>query len=165
MSTAMGFNEQVKERFSLVNTVNTIIALAERELKEKTGIEYTLIVQAAKPTSVPAYIEVRDIICKALGYLPSEIIAKSKVTVVVNIRYIVMTIIHEYYPSVSLSSLAACVGLTDHTSALSALKRARHLLKNDSYFEAQYGIAIQALTQVMAKDDIRFEDKIYIVKP
>ena len=159
MSTAMGFNEQVKERFSLVNTVNTIIALAEKELKAHTGIDYTLIAQAAKPPTAPAYIEVRDIICKALGYLPAEIIARNQTKVIVSVRHIVISIVHQYYPSVSLIALAECVGLTHHKTVLDSLKRSKELLKSDDLFQQQYDIAIQAITQVMAKDDKRFEDK------
>lgn len=143
------------QRMKQVNTINIILAQAEKAIYDATSIRMRVIVTHDLPhTPDVGPWRILEVIAAALNMLPTDYAVKSKQRMYKDLKWLGITFLREYFPAMSLKDMAEYVKYEDHTSAIHALNQTKITLGlKDTYsraFAEKYQIVLEALTQVMA---------------
>lgn len=89
---------------------------------------------------LPMPLEIATTVCNQLELDILKVRSKSRKRELVDARYIIMTLIKETWPTMSLSAIGKEVGRLDHSTVLNGLRVHRNLLgTNPEYTEKFYG--------------------------
>lgn len=140
---------EIKTRLSLTSKVNTVVALAEEEIRRQTGLRLRLIVMGEAPPQDMDAIGMANLIAQAIGMYPGDLHVKSRKEVYTQLRYLVMYFVKEYFPKMTLKDIGSLFGSgMDHTSVITGIASAKNLIDtNDVVFHEKYELALQAITQ------------------
>ena len=141
-------------KFKDMGTINTIVAMAESELRKQTGYNIILIPQVVSEPEQFSHLTIRDIICNTLGYMTAEIIRSNRKREYADTRHIIAKIIRERCPLLSLKEIALCLGLSDHTSVISSIKRCNDLCTTEHEYRKKYEIACNAVDMAIRSKSI-----------
>ena len=135
-------------RFEFLNTVNTIVTLAEMNIRQQTGVNIRLLVLGEIPSEDRDAVGMAQVIAHSLGMTISDYNIQSRKTKYVHMRHLACHFIRQYYTDLSLNDIRKIVGHGDHTSVLHSIATTEKLLNtNDCIFQPKYEQTLQAVTQ------------------
>lgn len=136
------------ERFKKVNTIHTIVNMAEADIFAQTGLRYKLIVAPVadlRTKEIPE--DMLQVIVSALGYTMADLHTDNKRVEYTDLRRLAAHFLMQYFPEKSTVQIAGYFSENvDHT-VIGYYKRtnADHF-KNEAFIE-KYEIVLKALTQ------------------
>jgi hypothetical protein len=138
----------MKDKLQYVNTVNTIVARAEADLLEATGIGLRLMVVGRIPPDADA-LGMAQVICHALGFTLEDLKNGSRKQQYCHLRHLCCYFMKEYYPDLSLMAINRIMGRAqDHTTTIHSINYAKELIMHeDEIFLPKYEQCLQAITQ------------------
>jgi hypothetical protein len=136
------------ERTQHVNTINAILALAEQEIQERTGLKMRVVLVEDLPAEQKTPGKLLHVIASALDMFPSDFVIKTRKMGHVELRQMGVLFLTEYHPEISLTNAGRLAGLTSYSDAQYALKAAKEKLEgNDIMFTGKHQMALEAVTQ------------------
>lgn len=135
-------------RLEFINTVNTIVSVAESWIKEQTGINIRLLVLGEVPPQERDALGMAQVIANSLGMTIKDYGIQSRKQKYVHLRHLASHFIRHYYPDMSLNQIKRIVGHGDHSTVSNSIAMTTRLLStNDSIFQPKYEQTLQAVTQ------------------
>jgi hypothetical protein len=92
----------IKRRLSLVSAINTVVQLAEEEIKNLTGVRMRLMVMGLAPEANKDVHDMATVIANAIGMQPGDLYNMTRKKDWVHLRFLVMLFTNEYFPNMSL---------------------------------------------------------------
>jgi chromosomal replication initiation ATPase DnaA len=135
-----------------ISTARSITRAAEQQIKSKTGMRVNLMLCADSHLNRTPE-QLIAIVIEALGMTATDLSRKSRKRDVVELRFIVATLLRTYFPSLTLLQISVHFGGQDHTSVLNGLARAQCLLQvKDPSFTTKYQTALQYVNQWLKRE-------------
>lgn len=145
----------ISKRLHEVNTINTIIAQAEREILAQTGLRIKLItinelLENEDPATVAiSHIKVLELIANSMGLLYSDYSNSNRRKRFVMLRQIGVMLLRQYYPSITYEAIGTLYK-QDHSSVINQHNVGDNLLQTqDELFCSYYNNALSAITQFL----------------
>jgi chromosomal replication initiation ATPase DnaA len=135
-----------------INAVRHIARSAQQLIKDKTGINVTLVV-CRQETSHRTPEEMLQVIASSLEMSETCFRMKTRVRNIAELRFIAAMLLRSNFPKITLHQIAAFFGGQDHTSVISGLSRARNLIHTgDCRFTKKYNVALRNVNQWLRKE-------------
>ena len=135
-----------------INEVRSITRSAVNQIKDKTGMEISLML-------CPEYHSSRSpdqmlrIIAAALQMDVNAYKVKSRERNIVELRFIVAFFLRSYFPCITLQQITRLFGGQDHTSVMNGLSRTAMLLATgDQRFITKYETALNSVNKWLRKE-------------
>ncbi len=126
-------------------TVRSIARSAYKQIKNKTGMQFTMMLYPTETTFKTPDRMLR-IIAMALDMSPSCFRLKTRARKIAEMRFIAAVLLRSNFPKITLQQIAAFFGGQDHTSVLNGLARAYELIHaGDPQFILKYNKALQSV--------------------
>lgn len=137
-----------------INTINMLVLRTEQDILNMTGRRVRLIIAPEIVASEELNaIGLMHVICSATGYLPSEVLVKTRASEIVLVRQLICYFVKQYFPDLSLEKIADLIGGYDHTTVIHNIDTCKERIDQEddkNKFMEQYDAALQAVTQYMA---------------
>lgn len=144
--------DTIQLKFEHINTINTIIVMAEEEIVNRTGTVVRLIICPEQQIELKRLTPGKTlmIIASVMGMKMNDFTTTRKREDQVRLRQIGCYILKKYFPDMSLKEIGKLMGGRDHTTVMWALVEAEKRLGNDKFevWNEYYERALNALTQV-----------------
>lgn len=138
-----------------INTVNAIIAIAEQEILERTGVSMRLIVVSHLPELVQKNTNSPEgllkVVADALEMDYQHYGSTSRKEAFVHLKQLGCYFLKQYMGDrMTLKAIGEIIGNYDHTCVLYSIRTVEHkLFNNDKVYVAKHGICLEAITQWM----------------
>lgn len=128
-----------------MTTARHIARSARQQIKDKTGMQVTVVLYPAE-TTLKTPEKMLRVIAIALDMTTDCYKMKTRVRSIVELRFIAAMLLRSNFPKITLHQVAALFGGQDHTSVMSGLSRAYDLIyAGDQRFIDKYNTALQAV--------------------
>ena len=128
-----------------MTTARHIARSARQQIKDKTGMQVTVILYPTEATLKTPEKMLR-VIAIALDMNPACYKMKTRVRSIAELRFIAAMLLRSNFPKITLHQVAALFGGQDHTSVISGLTRAYDLISTgDQRFIKKYNTALQSV--------------------
>ena len=128
-----------------MTTARHIARSARQQIKDKTGMQVTVVLYPAE-TTLKTPEKMLRVIAIALDMTMDCYKMKTRVRSIVELRFIAAMLLRSNFPKITLHQVAALFGGQDHTSVMSGLSRAYDLIyAGDQRFIDKYNTALQAI--------------------
>ena len=128
-----------------MTTARNIARSARQQIKDKTGMQVTVVLYPAE-TTLKTPEKMLRVIAIALDMTPECYRMKTRVRSIAELRFVAAMLLRSNFPKITLHQVAALFGGQDHTSVMSGLTRAYDLIyTGDQRFINKYNSALQAV--------------------
>jgi chromosomal replication initiation ATPase DnaA len=126
-------------------TIRTIARSAYKQIKNKTGMQFTMMLCPTE-TTLKTPEKMLRIVAMALDMSPGCYRMKTRVRNIAELRFIAAVLLRSNFPKITLHQIAAFFGGQDHTSVINGLTRAYGLIHTgDPRFLNKYNKALQSV--------------------
>lgn len=128
-----------------MTTARHIARSARQQIKDKTGMQVTVVLYPTE-TTLKTPEKMLRVIAIALDMSPDCYKMKTRMRNIAELRFIAAMLLRSNFPKITLHQVAALFGGQDHTSVMSGLTRAYDLIyTGDQRFITKYNKALQSV--------------------
>ena len=143
-----------------INEARHITRAAENEIKDKTGMQITLMLCPEYHASRTPDQMLR-IVAASLGMDMTAYKNKSRARDIVELRFIAAFFLRSYFPCITLHQITRFFGGQDHTSIMNGLSRTAMLIATgDNRFTTKYETVLNSVNKWLRKEVLGYASAI-----
>lgn len=138
----------MKDKLVHINTINSILCMAEAAILDQTGIKMRLLIMNGAPKRKGTPEDLLTVIAASMEMMYQDYCHPSKRFEYSRLRSLGVHFLRVYFPKMSLKMIGEYMGGMDHSSIIYYLKKVQKLIdEGEQYFMQDYDNALTVITQ------------------